>query len=254
MANDARTHLEIKAATESLWQSRLMPALVFVLCITTIASFFLGKYSAQVQWQSASQSLNVLEEDYSALLLENTSLKESLEFELAKSNRDLQIKRKAYEEIAQTLASTSKEVTNLKENVRFYESIIEGDENKQGLQIKTVSLYEDGTAGHYRYKVIIVNGNFGKKKSKGKLTIELEGMQGQGSELTTIKIPSDKSATGIALSFKYFQRIDGVMIVPDGFIPKRMHVTAWLTGGKADKTEKWYNWSILLNRAMSAQG
>lgn len=252
MLNDARTHLEIRSTTEPVWKSRLMPVLVIVLCVTTIASFFFGKYRAKVQWQNAVQALNVLEEDYSTVLLENTKLKQGLEFEKAKSKRDLQIKRKAYDEITQTLASTSKEVASLKENVRFYESIIEGDENKQGLQIKAVSLHEDGTAGHYRYKVIIVNGNFGKKKSKGKLAIELEGMQ--NGKLRTIKIPAGKSGTSTSLLFKYFQRVDGVLIVPDGFTPQRMHVTARLTSGKADKKEKWYNWDILLNRAMSESG
>jgi hypothetical protein len=33
-----------------------------------------------------------------------------------------------------------------------------------------------------------------------------------------------------------------------------MHVTASLTSGKAVKREKWYNWKILLNKAMSEQG
>ena len=226
-----------------------MPVLVLILSLSTIASFFIGKYRAQVQWQSAIQALNNLESEHAAALFENSRLKESLEFEKAKSKRDLQIKRKAYDEIAQTLANTSKEVANLNENVRFYESIIEGDDNKQGLQIKTVSLDEDGTAGHYRYKIIIVNGKYGKNKTKGKLAIELEGMK--AGKLSTLKIPVEKSDTSASLLFKYFQRVEGVIIVPDGYKPQRIHVTAKLTGGKPEKQEKWYNWDILLNRAMS---
>jgi hypothetical protein len=230
----------------------MMPVLLIVLFIGIIASFFFGKYRAQVQWQNAVQALNVLEDEHSAVLRENTKLKEGLEFEKAKSTRDLQIKRKAYDEVAQTLAISSKEIATLKENVRFYESIIEGDEKNQGLQIKTVSLHEDGTAGQYRYKVIIVNSNFGKNKSKGKLAIELEGIQ--NGELKTIKVAGDKAGASSSLLFKYFQRVDGLLIVPDGFKPQRMHVTASLTSGKAAKKEKWYDWKILLNRAMSEQG
>ena len=252
MSNDGRTRLEIRATGDSVWKSRLMQMLILVLSLSTIASFFIGKYRAQVQWQSAVQALNDLEGDHAAVLIENTRLKEGLEFEKAKSSRDLQIKRKAYDEIAQALANTSIEVANLNENVRFYESVIEGDENKQGLQIKTVSLQENDTAGHYRYKIIIVNGNFGKNKTKGKLAIELEGMK--AGKLSTIKIPGEKSDTSALLLFKYFQRVEGVIIVPDGFKPQRMHVTAKLTSGKADKEEKWYNWDILLNSAMPEAG
>ena len=147
MIDDARTHLEIRATTDSVWKSRLMPMLVVLLFITTIGGYFLGKYRAEVDWQVAVEALNVLEKDYSRTMQENTRLKESLEFEKAKSTRDVQIKRQAYDEIAQTLASTSKEVASLKENIRFYESIIEGAEKKQGLQIKNVSLQADGTTG-----------------------------------------------------------------------------------------------------------
>ena len=248
MHNDARTKLVVQVTADSEWKSRLMTVLVVVLLFTAIATYFFGKYRAEVEWQDAVEALSMLEQEHVLAVNENTQLKERLEFEKAKSRRDLQIKRQAYDEVAQTLASTSKEIANLKENIRFYESIIEGSENKQGLQIKTVSLQADGTAGQYRYRVIIVNSDYGKNKSKGKLAIELEGLQ-QG-DLKTIKITGQDAP----LLFKYYQRVDGRLIVPDGFQPQRMHVTASLTGGKAEKKEKWYSWAELLNRSMSEQG
>lgn len=245
MIDDARTHLEIRATTDSVWKSRLMPVLVVLLFITTIGGYFLGKYRAEVDWQVAVEALDVLKKDYSRTMQENTRLKESLEFEKAKSTRDVQIKRQAYDEIAQTLASTSKEVASLKENIRFYESIIEGAEKKQGLQIKNVSLQADGTPGQYKYQVIIVNSNYGKNKSKGKLAIALEGLQ--EGELKTINITAGKDAEDTPLLFKYFQRVDGYINVPDTFQPQRVHVMARLSGKKAVKIEKWYTWDKLLN-------
>ena len=248
MLNDARTHLEIRATADSVWKTRLMPVLVIVLFITTIAAYYFGKYRAVEDWQSASQELSALEDDYSTIIKENTSLKERLEFEKAKSTRDDQIKRQAYDEIAQTLASTSKEVASLKEDIRFYESIIEGGEKKQGLQIKTVSLHADGTEGQYKYNVVVVNNDYGKNKSKGKLTVKIEGLQ--EGDLKTMNITADKDAEDAPLLFKYFQRIDGVFSLPEKFQPQRVHVMARLSGKKAVKIEKWYTWNILLNTDM----
>lgn len=245
MLNDARTHLEIKATTDSVWRSRLLPVLVIVLFITTIAAFFFGKHRAEVDWQSASQELDALEDDYSMIIKENASLKERLEFEKAKTTRDVQIKRQAYDEVAQTLASTSKEVASLKEDIRFYESIIEGGEKKQGLQIKTMSLHEDGAEGQYKYKVIIVNNDYGKNKTKGKLTIKIEGLQ-EGDK-KTINITAGKDTEDTPLLFKYFQRVDGNFSLPEKFQPQRVYVMARLSGKKAVKIEKWYTWNILLN-------
>jgi hypothetical protein len=245
LIDDARTHLEVTATTGSAWKSRLMPVLVIVLFITTIVAYYFGKYRAERDWQGATLALNTLEKDYSTITGENTRLKQLLEFEKAKSIRDEQIKRQAYDEVAQTLASTSKEVASLKENIRFYESIISGGENKQGLQIKSLSLRAGDTGGEYKYKVIVVNNDYGKNKSKGKLTIEIEGIQ--EGEKKTINITAKKGDEDMPLLFKYFQRIDGIFKVPDKFQPQRVHVLARLSGKKAVKIEKWYTWDILLN-------
>ncbi len=252
MFNDARTSLEIRAATDSVWKTRLMPVLVVMLLMTTIAGYFLGKYRAQVEWQQAIEALDILESDFTAMELENEKLKQGLAFEKAKSSRDLQIKRQAYDEVAQTLASSSREIASLRENIRFYESIIEGDENKQGLQIKTVSLQSDGTVGNYRYRVIIVNSDYGKQETKGELLIEVEGLM--EGDLKTIKVPTGSAGKDAQLLFKYFQRVDGLLTIPDGFLPQRLHLTARLSGKKTEKKEKWYNWDILLNRGLPEQG
>ena len=252
MFNDARTSLEIRAATDSVWKTRLMPVLVIVLLMTTIAAFFLGKYRAQVEWHQAIEALDILESDFTAMELENEKLKQSLAFEKAKSSRDLQIKRQAYDEVAQSLASSSREIASLRENIRFYESIIEGDEKKQGLQIKTVSLQSDGTVGNYRYRVIIVNSDYGKQETKGELLIEVEGLM--EGDLKTIKVATGSAGKDAQLLFKYFQRVDGLLTIPDGFLPQRLHLTARLSGKKTEKKEKWYNWDILLNRGLPEQG
>lgn len=252
MLNDARTSLEIRATTESVWKSRLMPVLVLVLLMSTIAAYFFGKYTAEIEWQDALEAFNLLEQDHQHLVKENIKLKESLEFEKAKSQRDLQIKRQAYDEITQTLAISSREIADLREDIRFYESIIDSDEDKQGLQIKSMSLQAGSVKGDYRYRVIIVNSDYGKTKTKGSLVIELEGLQ--DGKLTTIKASKGKSDQEVALLFKYFQRVDAQLTIPEGFQPQRLHVTASLTGGKAIKTEKWYSWDALLNKSGSEQG
>jgi len=252
MFNDARTSLEIRAAADSGWKIRLMSVLIVALFMTIVAAYVFGKYRAEVEWRQAIEALDALESNFTAVVLENEKLKESLEFEKAKSSRDLQIKRQAYDEVAQTLVSTSREITSLRENIRFYESIIKGDENKQGLQIKTVSLQSDGTVGNYRYRVIIVNSDYGKQKSKGKLLIEVEGLM-EGN-LKTIKVPTGSAGKDAQLLFKYFQRVDGLVTIPDGFLPQRLHLTARLSGKKTEKKEKWYNWNILLNKGLPEQG
>ena len=77
------------------------------------------------------------------------------------------------------------------------------------------------------------------------MIIELEGLQ--DGKLKIIKIPAADNEDTTALLFKYFQRVEGILALPEGFLPQRLRVTARLSGKKGAKIEKWYNWSILVN-------
>jgi hypothetical protein len=251
MYNDARTQLEIRPSTEADGVGRRYLTLyLIILAVLLVMAYFLGKYHADVLWEEAVEYAEIVENDLSVAIQENARLLDSLEFEKAKNKRDLQIKRQAYEEIADTLAATSREITSLKENIRFYESIIEGDDKKEGLQIKSVSLREEIKGEQFRYEVVLVNGDYSKRMSKGKLVVEMEGTR--DGKLATID--AFNSNNGQAFSFKYFQRIGGTLTIPEGFVPKRLHITARFSGKKPVQKEKWYNWKILLNKNIVQQG
>ena len=120
MYNDARTQLEIRPSSETAGIGRRYLALYLVILATLIVTaYFIGKHQAAVQWQEAVEYAQILEQDLATAIKENARLLESLEFEKAKSKRDMQIKRQAYEEINETLAATSREIASLKENIRF---------------------------------------------------------------------------------------------------------------------------------------
>lgn len=251
MFNDARTSLEIRPASAPVWKNHLLSLFIIILLGVGAAAYLTGKHFAEVDWQDAIATVNQLEQEYTSLLDENNRLQQSLEFEKAKSQSDLHIKRQAYDEIAHALQQTSAEIASLRENIRFYESVIEGGDSGQGLQFKKFSLQAGENADEYHYRVIIINNDYSKKKSTGKLQLVLEGFQ-QG-ELVQIGGTGDKTMQTQKLSFKYLQRIEGKLVVPDGFQPQRLLVTVKLTGSKAVEKEKWYDWESLLNKGSPEQ-
>jgi len=207
MVNDARTSLEIRPASAPVWKNHLLSLFIIIVLGVGVAAYFTGKHFAKVDWQNAIAMLDELEQEYAGLLDENDRLQQSLEFEKAKSQSDL---------------------------------------SGQGLQLKKFSLQAGENAGEYHYRVIIINNDYSKKKSRGKLQLELEGLQ-QG-ELVQIGGTGDKTSQVQNLSFKYLQRIEGQLVVPDGFQPLRLLVTVKLTGSKAVEKEKWYDWKSLVNK------
>jgi hypothetical protein len=220
------------------------------MLIVSAGAYFVGKLHAEVQWQDAMLSLARVEQQYAAALKENDRLHASLEFEKAKNKRDAQIKRKAYEEISHSLVTTSKEIASLKENIRFYENIIEGNVKEKGLQIKSVLLLPQSENRTFVYEVVVVNSDFSKRNSRVNLVVEVEGKV--DDQLETFTAQQKEALKNI--SFKYYKRVTGMIELPEDFEPERLHITAKINGKKNAQKEKWYNWRILLDKSVSVRG
>ena len=61
MIDDARTHLEIRATTDSVWKSRLMSSPRGSIIHHHHCGYFLGKHRAEFEWQVAVEALELLE-------------------------------------------------------------------------------------------------------------------------------------------------------------------------------------------------
>lgn len=228
----------------SSWVSRLL----FLLGLFSILAFIavayrLGKEHAVMDWQNAVAGRKQLEQAHVEALGEITRLKSSLEFERARSDRELQINQQAFEDISETLLTTSHEIADLKEDLRFYESVIQTEGQGQGLQIRALSISATERPDRYGYSLIVVNGSYGKKKKKGAVKIDLHGINKGKAEMISVK--NEKGKSSIPLYFKYFQKLDGILELPDHFQPRRIKVSVKMRGTKSDKVDKWYDWPLL---------
>jgi hypothetical protein len=228
----------------SSWASRLLYVLGLFSIVAFIAvAYRLGKEQAETDWQNAVTGRDQLEQAHAEALGEITRLKSSLEFERARSDRELQINQQAFEDISETLLTTSHEIADLKEDLRFYESVIQTEGQGQGLQIRALSISATESPDRYGYSLIIVNGSYGKKKKKGSVKIELHGINKGNAEMISVK--NEKGKNSIPLFFKYFQKLDGILELPDHFQPRRIKVSVKMRGAKSDNVDKWYDWPLL---------
>lgn len=217
------------------------------ICSITILiaiAFQQGRVRAKVDWQQAVEGRQQLEQAYTRAQNEIERLKAALEFEQARANRELQINKQALDEISQTLLATSREISELKEDLRFYESIIRTEGQGKGVQVRALRVSATELPEKYRYTLIVVNGAYGKKKTKGAARIELQGMHQGGEE--TIVVKDEQGSEKLPLYFKYLQRLDGAFTLPAGFQPDRIHVSINMRNKKTAIFEKWYDWPLLV--------
>jgi hypothetical protein len=164
----------------------------------------------------------VLNKDKQALITYNAKLEsanEALLSELASLQGQIIVKEQAYIQLRESLDNASQQSLALQRQLDFYKLIMSPDENKKGL-----SLYE-----HY----------FSTQTNKLHLTfINIDKKQKTyaiGDLLPTGESFSSK------LSFKYFDTIEQRLVLPDGFHPEKLALSADLT----KKPFKW-NTSIKL--------
>jgi hypothetical protein len=236
---------QIRAARAPGWAIWLLYLLGFCSVAALIAiAFQQGRMRAKVDWQQAVEGRQQLEQAHAGAQKEIERLKAALEFEQARANRELQINKQALDEISVTLLTTSREIADLKEDLRFYESIIRTEGQGKGVQVRALRVSGTDQPDKFRYTLIVVNGTYGKKKTRAAARIELHGVYQGGDEVIAVK--DDQGSEKLPLHFKYFQRLDGAFTLPWHFQPRRLHVSINMHNKKTAIFEKWYDWPLLV--------
>jgi len=156
-----------------------------------------------------------------------------------------EIDRHAYVQVEASLKEQQNEVLELREEVIFYRGIVGSSDQVRGLQILSFLLEDNGGEGNYRYRLILNQLAKSNRVIKGRVRLTLIGLQGN----TQVELPhadiSKKSSKGELFRFKYFQELDGDIVLPEGFVPLRIKVEARSSGKKPKSIERIYNWSEL---------
>lgn len=234
----------IASNRQSKWVARLLYILgLFSIAAIIAIAYRTGKDDADVDWKRAVAGYKVLEEEHRHAMEEISRLKASLEFEKARSDRELQINKQAFEEISRTLQATSREMAEQKEDLRFYENVIQAESEGQGLQIRALRISATNRPERYGYTLIVVNGSYGKKKKKGTAKIELHGLD--EGKAASVSVKNEHGKNSFPLKFKYYQKLDGVFDLPAHFQPRRIKVAVKMRDAKPASIEKWYDWPLL---------
>ncbi len=129
----------------------------------------------------------------------------------------------------------SGENAQLKEELAFLQKLVSDSSKQTGLQLQRLSVERDSDE-MWRYKLLIVRGGSPKDEFEGNvvLQITLAPIQGApaGTHGSILMLPEDQPETKSALSlkFKYYQRVEGRIRVPDGMRVTAVTARAFETG------------------------
>lgn len=165
---------------------------------------------------------------------------EHLRQRVATLERSDQISRDANRDLQSTLAARDEEIAGLRSDVAFYERLVGATSQRRGLSVHALRMQpQQGGAWHFT-STLTQNLNRGAISS-GRLQLSVEGTRGgRLQRLDWSDLRQQPEAAGVEYSFRYFQQVEGDVVLPDGFAPVR--VTARLVPRSGAPVEQSFTW------------
>lgn len=131
----------------------------------------------------------------------------------------LNIERSAQKQLASQVRTLETENIRLKEDLAFFESLLPADTGAQGVSIRRLKV-EIVAPNQLRYRLLVMQGGKGDHDFVGNLQLAVMVLQGGKSTMMVFPETVSGQADKFKLSFKHYQRIEGVLTLPDGVVMK----------------------------------
>jgi hypothetical protein len=156
-----------------------------------------------------------------------------LEQRVATLSRSDQISRDAMRDLQSTLAERDEEIAALRADVDFYERFVGATAQRRGLTVHELKLQSRGDNVWHFTATLTQNLNRGVVNN-GELRLAVEGtLGGRLQRLDWPSLRQQADAEGIEYSFRYFEQIEGDLVLPQGMRPVRIHARLVPEGGRA---------------------
>lgn len=208
------------------------------------AMYSLGQKSAGTNNTALNSTVEKLNDYTRSLEDEKAKLLE----QVAVVERNRQVEQQAFSDVDSSLKDQQEEILELKQEVAFYRGIVapRGD-SEGGLNIQSFRIEKSPEEYAYRFKLVLTQLAKMDAPVKGRVRIDISGVkEGKPTTLSLAEI-SNGAAPSLDLKFKYFQTVEGNIVLPIGFAPTNVAVEIAPAGGKLAGFNKNFAWEALLN-------
>jgi hypothetical protein len=178
---------------------------------------------------------------------ENARLKQAL----ANAERAEFISRSANNQLQASLADKDERIAGLKADMDFYQRLVGASGRRHGLNVHQAH-FAAMAAGAWRYTITLTQNINRGGTTTGQMRFAVEGVQnGKLQSLSWGQLLQNPQSAGQSFAFRYFQELEGNIMLPSGFSPQRVRVS--VIGGFG-KQEQVFDWSeaVLPANAASA--
>jgi hypothetical protein len=170
---------------------------------------------------------------------DNEHLLKKAQQQLATLRRSEQISRNANTELQSTLSDRDEEIEGLRADVAFYERLVGATAQRRGLNVHDIQFAPE-VGGTWHFTATVTQNLNRGAISQGNMKFSVEGISAGRLKTVPWEILVQKSDMGgKPYSFRYFQELEGSVLLPAGFTPQRVKVALRGNSGQADQVFPW---------------
>jgi hypothetical protein len=155
--------------------------------------------------------------------------------QVAAAERQQQIERATYGDLAKQVKALSEENAGLREDLAFFQSLMVAGGKEGAISVNRFRLQPEASPGEYRYRLLLVQSGQRVKDFQGSLQFVLNLEQGGRKFVQTLPPENEKSVKDYQVSFKFFQRVEGTLKLDPGAVVKSVQIRVFENGSVAPK-------------------
>ena len=165
----------------------------------------------------AKEQLSLLKEQVEKL----DSEREKLSSTANSADSVLNIERATQKQLASQVQALTAENSKLKEDLAFFENLMPASTGPEGVRIGAFKA-DASNKTQLGYRILVMQGGKNVADYMGELQFQLTINQEGKNIVLTLPDTKVNEAARLKLSFKYYQRLEGVLNIPEGAVVKSL--------------------------------
>jgi len=229
------SNLVIKQQKSRLWYIGTGISLLLLF----IGAFVVGRYLALADLNTTKAALVSSQQKLIKAQLDLSNATENLVMQKQSS----QVDNLSNKELVNSVKSMQQTQKELEEELIFYRKIMAPELEREGLTIDSLKISRTEKNNEYHFKASLIQAGKQSQFIKGRISLKLVGTLNGSDKEYDFRELGTFNAKHFQFQFKYFQNIEGIISLPEGFKAQRISVTAQTSGlRKNQKADKQINW------------
>lgn len=224
----------------------LRQALVFTAAVVLVMAAVAGSYYLG-QWQGTDGQTHAIIErnQLRAERAEHLAELERLRQQVVNLELAAEVDKQANESVRSEVRELKQHIAALEADIALYRGLMAPGEDERGISIGEMTVTATSVPGRYRYRIVVQQVATNHQVLNGSAQVEVVGRRDGGLlRVPLYQLSEEQETEDIRLRFRYFQNIEGELVIPEGFTPERLEVVAASTGSNAKRVEKRMDWQI----------